>query len=108
MSNDSIEERLSKLEARQGFHDQAIVDQNTNIKEIKDLMGDIKTSLAVLTKSQDRTETTPSLEPRVRLLEDSLNRALGGLKMGRLIAGGIGGLLGAILTIFTKTHVNFN
>ena len=87
MSNHTLEERISSIEVTQRFHEQSLVEQRSDIKEIKETLGQIKTALEVFNARCVSCQSQP-LEPRVRKLEDKSNLVLGGWK-GMVISGSL-------------------
>lgn len=104
MSNDTIEERFAKIESKQAFHDAAIIEHRADAKEIKEILNQIRTSLAVSESRYAESKETPSLEPRVRALEDKANQAFGGWKMIILFAG-LGSLILKNLIVWILSNV---
>jgi hypothetical protein len=105
MSSDTLEERLTRLESMQDFQNTAIAEQRIDAKEIKVTLNDIRTSMAVYQQACMQCRAVPSLEPRVRALEDDRNKAFGGWKMATMMAGIAVLLIKAAFSYFQSGHL---
>jgi peptidoglycan hydrolase CwlO-like protein len=76
-SHENIDSRITKIESQLPFHTTLVEETRKDIKEVKEGMNEIKTSIALIQASLQNNVT---LEPRVRKLEDNANAFLGGWK----------------------------
>jgi uncharacterized coiled-coil protein SlyX len=90
--NDSLEERVTRAESQLSFNSSVAKEQRDDIKDIKETVNDIKTSIAVFQNQCLACQSKPNLEPRIRDLESKASIVLGGWKMIMVFVS-LGGLI---------------